>query len=92
MTHTLELQYMKGFIIQPHKIIRLFFFNVCGNHMPLSEESDIKFNKRISSVCYRRVESQLSDLNGTEGWLDNQKCLIIQKTNEKYEDKYQLNL
>jgi hypothetical protein len=38
------------------------------------------------------VASRLSDLNGTEGWSDNQKCRIIQKTNEKDEGKYQLSL
>jgi hypothetical protein len=39
---------------------------------------------------YSRV--QLSDLNWTEGQLDNKKCWIIRKTNEKDEGKYQLNL
>jgi hypothetical protein len=34
------------------------------------------------------VESRLSDLNETEGWLDNQKCQIIQKANENNEGKY----
>jgi hypothetical protein len=38
------------------------------------------------------AESQLSDLNRTEGWSDNRKCWIIRKTNEKDEGKYQLNL
>jgi hypothetical protein len=36
------------------------------------------------------VETRLSDLNGTKGRLDNQKCQIIRKTNEKDEGKYQL--
>lgn len=36
------------------------------------------------------VQSQLSDLNGIEGWSDNQKCQIIQKTNETGKGKYQL--
>jgi hypothetical protein len=33
------------------------------------------------------VESRLSDLNGTKGQLDNRKCRIIRKTNEKDKGK-----
>jgi hypothetical protein len=38
------------------------------------------------------VESRLSDLTGNEGQSDNQKCWIMQKSNEKDEGTYQLSL
>jgi hypothetical protein len=46
---------------------------------------------KLSNKHYM-VEFRLSDLNRAEGWLDNRKCWIIMKTNEKDEGKYQLDL
>jgi hypothetical protein len=48
----------------------------------------------IYSVSYftSRVESQLSGLNETNGWSDNQKWQIIWKTNEKDMSKNNFSL